>query len=215
MKSQQSTNAFVKDTFMELKNKLETTTKNHQASIQNLEAKFDRLDDKQSTRPSGSLPSNTQPNLKGNPSKPYQPPQARNEHVDAVFTRSDEESTPTPKPQTQKPIKETPIPKLYKLKIPYPQRLRKERMEAKYGKFLNMIRAIRINVPLIDVLAGMPNYGKFLRELLNNKHKLKQISSAFLSNESLAMIQKVPPKLGDPRSFLILCILTKLSLAMP
>ncbi|GJR96225.1 hypothetical protein Tco_0268399 [Tanacetum coccineum] len=62
MKSQQSTNAFVKDTFMELKNKLETTTKNHQASIQNLEAKFDRLADKQSARPSGTLPSNTQPN---------------------------------------------------------------------------------------------------------------------------------------------------------
>ncbi|GKD11283.1 hypothetical protein Tco_1190968 [Tanacetum coccineum] len=36
--------------------------KNHQASIQNLETKFDRLADKQSGRPSGSLPSNTQPN---------------------------------------------------------------------------------------------------------------------------------------------------------
>ncbi|GKB34896.1 hypothetical protein Tco_0879838 [Tanacetum coccineum] len=47
---------------MDLKNKLETTTKNHQASIQNLKAKFDRFADKQSARPSGSLPSNTQPN---------------------------------------------------------------------------------------------------------------------------------------------------------
>ncbi|GJY36485.1 reverse transcriptase domain-containing protein [Tanacetum coccineum] len=40
IKSQHSTNSFVKDTFMDLKNKLETTTKNHQASIpsiQNLE----------------------------------------------------------------------------------------------------------------------------------------------------------------------------------
>ncbi|GKA10426.1 reverse transcriptase domain-containing protein [Tanacetum coccineum] len=49
---------------MDLKTKLETTTKNHQASIQNLEAKFDRLAKKQSGRPSGSLPSNTQPNPK-------------------------------------------------------------------------------------------------------------------------------------------------------
>nr|GEW44828.1 reverse transcriptase domain-containing protein [Tanacetum cinerariifolium] len=39
MKSQQSTNAFVKDTFMDLKNQLETFAKNHQASIQNLETK--------------------------------------------------------------------------------------------------------------------------------------------------------------------------------
>nr|GEZ98469.1 reverse transcriptase domain-containing protein [Tanacetum cinerariifolium] len=69
-----------------------------------------------------------------------------------------------------------------------------------------MIRAIRIYVPLVDVLAGMLSYGKFLKELVSNKHKLKQISSAFLRDESSAMIQnKVPPKFGDPRSFLIPC----------
>ncbi|GJY06108.1 hypothetical protein Tco_0373162 [Tanacetum coccineum] len=59
IKAQHSTNSFVKDTFMDLKTKLKTTNKNHQVSIQNLEAKFDRLADKQSGRPSGSLPSNT------------------------------------------------------------------------------------------------------------------------------------------------------------
>ncbi|GKB81588.1 reverse transcriptase domain-containing protein [Tanacetum coccineum] len=51
------------------------------------EAKF-ILADKQSGRPSGSLPRNTQPNPKGSSSKPYQTPQAQNEHVNAVFTRS-------------------------------------------------------------------------------------------------------------------------------
>nr|GEZ87616.1 reverse transcriptase domain-containing protein [Tanacetum cinerariifolium] len=67
-----------------------------------------------------------------------------------------------------------------------------------------MIRAVQINVPFVDVLAGMPNYGKFLKELVSNKHKLKQISSAFLRDESSMMIQnKVPPKLGDLGSFLI------------
>nr|GEU71511.1 reverse transcriptase domain-containing protein [Tanacetum cinerariifolium] len=51
---------------------------------------------------------------------------------------------------------------------------------------------------------GMPNYGKFLKELVNNKHKLEQISFAFLSDESSAMIQnKVPPKLEDLGSFLV------------
>ncbi|GJS78718.1 reverse transcriptase domain-containing protein [Tanacetum coccineum] len=238
MKSQQSTNAFVKETFMDLKTQLETVAKNHQASIQNLETKFDRLADKQSGRPSGSLPSNTQPNPKGHNSKAYQPPQSRNEHVNAVFTRSgksynppvnpndqqndsgnpinfdsdeeNEEPTPQPKTQNSKSVKETLLPKPYKPKIPYPQRLRKEKMEAQYGKFLDMIRAVRINVPLIDVLARMPNYGKFLKELISNKHKIEQISATFLSDESSAMIQnKVPPKLGDPRSFLIPCNFNK------
>ncbi|GJU91134.1 reverse transcriptase domain-containing protein [Tanacetum coccineum] len=56
----------------------------------------------------------------------------------------------------------------------------------------------------------MPNYGKFLKELVSNKHKLKKISSAFLSDQSSAMIQnKVPPKLGDPGSFLIPCTFSK------
>ncbi|GKD90826.1 reverse transcriptase domain-containing protein [Tanacetum coccineum] len=101
----------------------------------------------------------------------------------------DEESTPQPKSQTPKPVKETLIPKPYKPKIPYPQRLRKEKIEAQYG---------------------MPNSGKFLKELVSNKHKLEQISSAFLSDESSAMIQnKVPPKHGDPESFLIPCNFSK------
>nr|GEZ14205.1 hypothetical protein [Tanacetum cinerariifolium] len=58
-------------TFIDLKTQLETVAKNHQASIQNLETKFDRLADKQSGRPSGSLPSNTQPNPRGG--NAYQP----------------------------------------------------------------------------------------------------------------------------------------------
>ncbi|GKB38754.1 hypothetical protein Tco_0883696 [Tanacetum coccineum] len=126
--------------------------------------------DKQSDRPSGSLPSNTQPNPKGSSSKPYQPPQARNKHVNAISTRSgksydplvnpnyqqnnsktpinfdsdneDDEPTPQPKSKNIKPVKETPTPKPYKPIVPYPQRLRKEKMEAQYGKFFDMIRAI-------------------------------------------------------------------------
>ncbi|GJW96995.1 reverse transcriptase domain-containing protein [Tanacetum coccineum] len=199
MKSQQSTNAFVKETFMDLKTQLETVAKNHQASIQNLETKFDKLADKQSSRPSGSLPSNTQPNPKGHNSKAYQP-----------SDDEDEEPKPQPKTQNPKPVKETLLPKPYKPKISYPQSLRKEKMEAQYGKFLDMIRAIRINLPLIDVLARMPNYGKFLKELISNKHKIKQIFAAFLSDKSSAMIQnKVPPKLVDLGSFLIPCNFNK------
>ncbi|GJV44313.1 reverse transcriptase domain-containing protein [Tanacetum coccineum] len=125
---------------------------------------------------------------------------------------SDDDDEPTPQPKTQptKPVKETPLPKPYKPKIPYPKRLRKEKIEAQYGKFLDMIRFVLINVPLVDVLAGMPNYRKFLKELISNKHKIEQISATFLSDESSAMIQnKVPPKLGDLGSFLIPCSFKK------
>ncbi|GJV94035.1 hypothetical protein Tco_1541848 [Tanacetum coccineum] len=149
MKSQQSNNAFVKDNIHGLKTQSKYSSKNSQGLIQNLETKFDRLADKQSGRPSGSLPSNTQPNPRGNNSKVYQPPQSRNDQVHAVFTRSgksydppdnpndqqnnsenpinfdsdneDDETTPQPKTQHPKPVKETPLPKPYKPKIPYPR----------------------------------------------------------------------------------------------
>ncbi|GJZ90551.1 reverse transcriptase domain-containing protein [Tanacetum coccineum] len=109
MKSQQSTNAFVKETFMDLKTRLETVAKNHQASIQNLKTKFDRLADKQSSRPSGSLPSNTQPNPRGNNSTAYQPSQSRNEYVNAVFTRSSKSYDLPDNPNDQQNNSETPI----------------------------------------------------------------------------------------------------------
>nr|GEY63710.1 reverse transcriptase domain-containing protein [Tanacetum cinerariifolium] len=145
-----------------------------------------------SGKSSGSLPSNTQPNLKGSLSKPYQPPQARNEHVNAVFTQSgkscdppinpndqqndaetpinfdskeEEESTPTPKSKTPKPVKETLIPKPYKPRIPYPQHLRKEKIEAHYGKFLDMIRAVRINGTLYPIHVRRHLGGRLLASL--------------------------------------------------
>nr|GEV86421.1 reverse transcriptase domain-containing protein [Tanacetum cinerariifolium] len=213
---------------MELKTKLETTTKNHQASIQILEAKFDRLADKQSARPSRSLPSNTQPNPQDNPSKPYQPPQARNEHVNVIFTRSgkshdpptnlhnlqndfenpinfdsddeDEESTPTTKLQTLKPIKETPIPKPYKPKIPYPQRLRKEKMEA-FGKFLDMIRVIRIIVPLVDLTIEMPNYGKNLKNFIDAIDEILEEDFDALLDEGSKILYSIEGTLLEEKIF--------------
>ncbi|GKA71303.1 reverse transcriptase domain-containing protein [Tanacetum coccineum] len=47
-------------------------------------------------------------------------------------------------------------------------------------------------------------------ELVNNKNKIEQISAAFLSDESSAILHnKIPPKLGDPGSFLIPCNFNK------
>ncbi|GKA78521.1 hypothetical protein Tco_0785058 [Tanacetum coccineum] len=91
MVAQKSSNDFVKNQFFDLKTKVEQGQKNHQASIQDLEIKFGRLSDQCSSRPTGSLPCNTQTNPKPNSTneKPYRPPFARNEHMNAVFIRSD------------------------------------------------------------------------------------------------------------------------------
>ncbi|GKC00202.1 hypothetical protein Tco_0986338, partial [Tanacetum coccineum] len=65
--------------------------------------------DKQSGRPSGSIVSNTQPNPKGSSSKPYQPPQDRNKHINAVFTWSGKSYDPPYNPNDQQKYSETPI----------------------------------------------------------------------------------------------------------
>ncbi|GKA75997.1 reverse transcriptase domain-containing protein [Tanacetum coccineum] len=117
----------------------------------------------------------------------YDPPANPNDKVTVIHDDSDDkveekhkEENPTPfAPKQTKPI---PM-KAYKPRIP-------------------------INVSLVDVLAGMPNYGKFLKELISNKNKLEEISTTFLNEECSAIIQnKIPPKLIDSRSFLISCTL--------
>ncbi|GJU90223.1 hypothetical protein Tco_1302646 [Tanacetum coccineum] len=69
----------------------------------------DEVADKQSGRPFGSLPRNTQPNPRGNNSKAYQPPQARNEHVNVVFTESGKSYNPPKNPNEEQNKTENPI----------------------------------------------------------------------------------------------------------
>ncbi|GJW75537.1 reverse transcriptase domain-containing protein [Tanacetum coccineum] len=138
----------------------------------------------------------------------YHPPPARTEHVYAVYIRSGRTYDPPTNPldkiifihydsddkAKEKADEDDPTPSTPKQIKPIPVKAYKPR--------------ILINVPLVDVLVGMPNYGKFLKELLSNKNKLKEISVAFLNEEYSAIIQnKIPPKLRDPRSFLIPCTL--------
>ncbi|GKF35431.1 hypothetical protein Tco_0108631 [Tanacetum coccineum] len=83
-------------------------------------------------------------------------------------------------------------------------------MEERYAKFTDMIKEVRINVPLIDVLADMPNYEKFRKDIVIKKSKMEQISAAFLHEECSAIVQnKLPLKLGDSVSFLIPCTFVK------
>ncbi|GJU82227.1 hypothetical protein Tco_1284592 [Tanacetum coccineum] len=51
--AQKTVNDFVKNQFYNLKTKVEQGQKNHQAAIQDLEAKFGRISDHQSSRPTG------------------------------------------------------------------------------------------------------------------------------------------------------------------
>ncbi|XP_071705131.1 uncharacterized protein [Rutidosis leptorrhynchoides] len=64
-------------------------------------------------------------------------------------------------------------------------------------------------MPLAGVIKGMPKYGKFLKDLLSSKGKYREVSTRFLNEACSAILQKqkMPPKLGDPCSFIIPCLL--------
>ncbi|XP_039118011.1 uncharacterized protein LOC120253862 [Dioscorea cayenensis subsp. rotundata] len=65
-----------------------------------------------------------------------------------------------------------------------------------------------INIPLVEALARMPKYAKFMKDLLTNKRKLEELEIVALPRNCSAMIQtKLPKKLIDPGSFIIPCMI--------
>ncbi|XP_058782895.1 uncharacterized protein LOC131657525 [Vicia villosa] len=56
----------------------------------------------------------------------------------------------------------------------------------------------------------MPSYAKFLKEILSNKKKIVENETVTLTAECSAIIQNnMPPKLKDPGSFSIPCVIGK------
>ncbi|XP_019173824.1 PREDICTED: uncharacterized protein LOC109169397 [Ipomoea nil] len=53
-----------------------------------------------------------------------------------------------------------------KPKVLFPQRFRNDIDNAKYGKFLQMLHQLHIDMPFVDALEEMPYYAKFLKEQL-------------------------------------------------
>ncbi|XP_038976653.1 uncharacterized protein LOC120107448 [Phoenix dactylifera] len=90
--------------------------------------------------------------------------------------------------------------------IPFPQRLKQNKIDQQFEKFLKVFRQLHINIPFADALAQIPAYTKFLKEIMSKKRKLEDFETIALTEECSAIIQnKLPPKLRDPGSFSILC----------
>ena len=92
----------------------------------------------------------------------------------------------------------------YKPRVPYPNMIRKDRTDERFGKFFKLLKKLYIKLPFIEALLQMPNFIKFLKELLTNKRKLDEASHMELNTVCSAILQnKVANKLKDPGSFTI------------
>ena len=95
--------------------------------------------------------------------------------------------------------------------ILFPQRLRKSNLDKQFSKFLEVFKKLHINIPFAEALEQMPSYVKFMKEILSKKRKLGDYETVALSEECSAVIQKkLPPKLKDPGSFTIPCVIGNL-----
>ena len=47
-------------------------------------------------------------------------------------------------------------------------------MDDQFSKFMNMFKKIEVNIPFAEVLAQMPHYSKFKKDILSKKMKLDE-----------------------------------------
>ncbi|XP_042972995.1 uncharacterized protein LOC122304796, partial [Carya illinoinensis] len=88
----------------------------------------------------------------------------------------------------------------------YPQRFQKQKLDKQFSKFLDIFKKIHINIPFADALEQMPNYVKFLKDIISKKRRLEEFETVKLSEECSAILQKkLPQKLKDPGSFTLPC----------
>ena len=86
--------------------------------------------------------------------------------------------------------------------IPYPQRLKKGKLEKQFAKFIDIFKKLHINIPFLEALENMPSYVKFMKKILASKKKLEEYGTIALTEECSAILQKkLPLKLQDPGSF--------------
>ncbi|XP_057247947.1 uncharacterized protein LOC130590072 [Beta vulgaris subsp. vulgaris] len=156
------------------------------------------------------------------PGNSEQPPKA---HINAVILRNGKELKDHPlKEQSKRNVEEMvqtekvveneiveegrgnllyPI-RPYTPPVPFPQRLARAKLEKKYGKFLDILKKLHINIPFLEAIYEMPSYAKFLKDMLSNKRKIEENATVSLTAECSAILQnKLPKKLGDSGSYSI------------
>lgn len=64
-----------------------------------------------------------------------------------------------------KPIPPPPVPK-YVIKLPFPQRQKRNKSNQKCHEFLNIFKKLTIKIPIAKALEEIPSYVKFTKQIL-------------------------------------------------
>ena len=89
----------------------------------------------------------------------------------------------------------------YHIPPPFPQALRGKKKATQQAGILEVLRQVKVNIPLLDSIKQVPSYAKFLNDLCTIKKGLGIEKKAFLTEQVSAIIQsKYPVKYKDPGS---------------
>ena len=84
---------------------------------------------------------------------------------------------------------------------PYPHRLRAPKKVNNHSEIYELVKQVKLNIPLLDAIKKIPSYAKFLKDLYTVKRKLGVNKEAFMTEKSTSLIRNnFPPKYKDPGS---------------
>ena len=194
-----------------LNKRIDGLESNLNQKIDNLQYSITKINNLLEVQERGRFPSQTLPNPKG----VHEVGSSSNSGMDevkAIITlRSGKEvDQPMPKPveETRKGVEMGPEHIFLKedsmkhyIPPPFPQALRGKKKASQQAGILEVLRQVKVNIPLLDIIKQVPAYVKFLKDLCTIKKGLGIKKKAFLTEQVSAIIQsKNPVKYKDPRS---------------
>ena len=82
---------------------------------------------------------------------------------------------------------------------PFPQALKKGKNSVNQTEILEVLRQVKVNIPLLDMIKQVPTYAKFLKDLCTVKRGFNVNKKSFLTKQVSAIIEcKTPVKYKDP-----------------
>nr|XP_016464122.1 PREDICTED: uncharacterized protein LOC107787110 [Nicotiana tabacum] len=97
---------------------------------------------------------------------------------------------------------------------PFPERLVKQKKEDQYKKFMEILRQIQLNIPLMDALREMPGYAKMMKDLMSRNFDFQDLSTVTLTQTCSAVVAKpMAQNMSDPGSFTIPCTIRSYAFA--
>ena len=81
----------------------------------------------------------------------------------------------------------------------FPQALKAKKKAINQAEILELLRQVKVNIPLLDMIKQVPTYAKFLKDLCIVKRGLNVDKKTFLTEQVSAIIRcKTPVKYKDP-----------------